>query len=229
MKKISLIIAFIVAFSGFSQSSNNTNSFGSGFRLDIESQQGHAFLINDWHTGNLVKNDGSVTEKKLLNYHLIENVVVSMNMVNGEKTFQKLNSDDYTGFVITDDKNNVHIYSKVEGKQFAKSKDESKFYLIVSAPTKNVLLETTKSFKDPNASGWASSTTTTKRGSYKERTQAYILNRSGKYEKVKLSNNGILKVYKDKKKELKEYIAKNNIKIKEPKDLIQTVAYYYSL
>lgn len=229
MKKISFIIAFLTAVSGFSQSSNNTNSFGDGFRIGLEAQGGHPFLVNDWYTGNLVKNDGSVTGKTLLNYHLIDNLLVSMNMVNGEKTFKELNINDYSGFVITDDKNNVQIYSKIEGSKFDKNKNESKFYLIVSAPTKNVILEITKSFKDPNASGWNSSTNTTKRGAYKERTQAYVLNKSGKYEKIKLSNNGVLKVYKDKKKELKEYITKNNIDIKEPKDLIQTVAYYYSL
>jgi len=229
MKKISFIIAFFIAFTGLSQSSNNSNSFGSGFRLGIESEEGHPFLINDWYNGNLVKNDGTLTGKILLNYHLVDNLLVTMQMENGEKNFHKLNTNDYTGFVITDDKNKVYIYTKLEGTQFTKKKKENKFYLIVSEPNKNVIIEIKKSFKDPNASGWSSSTNTNKRGSYKEKTQAYVLNNSGKYEKVNPSNNAILKIYKDKKNELKQYITDNDIKIKEPVDMIKIVEYYHSL
>ncbi|MCG1035708.1 hypothetical protein [Polaribacter sargassicola] len=229
MKKLSFIISFLITLNIFSQSSNNSNSFGSGFRIGVENEEGHPYLMNDWYSGNLVKNDGSVTEKMPLNYQIADNLLVSMKVVNGEKIFQKLNADDYTGFIITDDKNNIHIYTKIEGNKFSKTKKENKFYLIVSAPSKNVLLETSKSFKDPNASGWSSSTTTNKRGSYKEKTQTYVLTKSGKYEKVGTSNNAILKVYKDKKNELKKYITENKIKIKEPTDLIKIVEYYHAL
>lgn len=229
MKKISLIIALLVSFTNFSQSANNSNSFGDGFRIGVDADQGHPFLINDWYSGNLVKNDGTATSKMLINYHLVDNVLVYMEMVNGQKVFQKLNTDDYTGFVVTDNKNRIHMYTKIEGSKFDKTKKQDKFYLIVSAPTKNVIIETTKSFKDPNANGWASSTTTNKRGSYKERSQVYVLSKSGKYKKIKPSNKAVLKVYKDKKNELKKYIATNNIKINDAVDLIKVVEYYHSL
>ena len=229
VQKTMFLLFSIITLNISAQSFNNSNSLADGFRLGIEDKKGHPFLINDWHSGNLVKNDGSATEKMLLNYHVVDNVLVSMKMVNGEKTFFKLNTNDYTGFVIKDDKNRVHLYTKVEGSQFSKKKKETKFYLIVSVPNKNVLLETTKSFKDPNANGWSASTNTTKRGSFKTRTQAYVLTKSGKYAKVKLSNSGIQKVFKDKKKELKSYMNKNNIRVEEAKDLVKVVEYYHSL
>jgi len=229
MKKISIITLFLIALNTFSQSANNSNSFGSGFRIGIENQKGHPYLQNDWYSANLVKNDGTLTEKTLLNYNLTENILVSLKVVNGEKTFNKLEKENYSGFIITDDKNKVHLYTKLPGTAFNKKKSEDKFYLIIDAPEKNIIVEIIKDYEDPNANGWSSSTLSTKRGGYKEKSKTYILNNNGKYENVKLNNKSITKVFEDKKKELKTYISKRNIKIENASDLIPVIQYYKTL
>jgi len=229
MKKIILGIFACMSLTVFGQSANNSNSFGSGFRLAMDEVDGHPFLINDWYQGNLVKNDGSVTEKMPLNYNLLENAVATTKMLNGQKTYVKLNNADYSGFMITDDKNNVHLYKKILGPEFTKAKKEDKFYLIVDAPNNSILLETNKKFKDPNASGWSAATTTNKRGKYVESTEVYVKTSKGTFSKVKLNNKDITKVLDDKGKELKDFIASKKLKIKEAADLIPVMTYYRTL
>lgn len=229
MKNLLFILSFMLCLGATAQSANNTNSVSGGFRLGIKNPNGHQFLINDWHEGNLVKNDGGVTDKMLINYDLVDNAVVLMKTENGETKFIKLDNSEYTGFVITDSKNQVHIYSKIDGNKFNKAKKENKFYSLINAPEKSIILETVKTFKDPNRSGWNSTTNTNKRGEYKTKTEVYVLTNNGKYTKVKLSNKGVEKALKDKKNQISTFLKQKNISIKKVGDLIPVIRYYKTL
>ncbi|GGG89813.1 hypothetical protein GCM10011416_02910 [Polaribacter pacificus] len=229
IQKVLIMFLITLSANSIAQGSDNSGNINSGFRFAIDDQKGHPFLKSDWYEGNFVKNDGTTSDKMLINYQIVDNFLTVMKMEGGEKIFLKINNDDYKGFVIKDKDNKVFIYKKIEGNLFDSKKKEDKFYLMSNPPKSTIVIESTKTYKDPNASGWSSSTNTTKRGEYKSSTTAYVLNKDNKYVKVKYSTSSIAKAFSDKKKEIKAFIKKQNIKIDDAADLIPIVDYYYSI
>ena len=102
-------------------------------------------------------------------------------------------------------------------------------YQIVSPPSRNVIVESIKKMEDPNARGWTSSSTNNKTVSFNTVTHVYVLGTNQKYIKTKPTKGSILKVFKDKKKELESFILSKNIEINEAEDLDKVVGYYHSL
>ena len=229
IKKILPFYAFLLVMTISAQSYDNSGNIGSGSKFAIDNENGNPFLMNDWYEGNLVKNDGTLTDKMFLNYQIVDGFLTFLKMDGDQKTFLKLNDADYKGFMNKDKSNRTYLYTTISGSEFDKSKKEDKFYQLIDPPTNKIIVENRKTFDDPNAGGWGSTTNTTKRGSYKAESTTYVLNKEGKFEKVKLNNSGIQRVFKDKKNEIKAFMKQKNIKISEPQDLILVVKYYYSL
>lgn len=229
VKKTLSVCALLLAFNITAQTFDNSGNISSGTQFAIDSENGHPFLMNDWYEGTLVKNDGTLTDKMFINYQVVEGFLTFMKMEGDKKTFLKISDADYKGFMLKDANNQMYLYTKIKGTDFDKEKNENRFYQIIDPPTNAIIVETTKTFDDPNAGGWGSTTTTTKRGSYKSSSNTYVLNKDGKYEKVKLNNRGIERVYSDKKSEIRAFMKQRKIDVKEAKDLILVVKYYTSL
>jgi len=188
--------------------------------------KGTPFLTQAWYVGYGILEDGTVTRPQILNYDIHGNNLV-YKVDNSDKVM-KLLDNSFTGFLLKDEDGDL-LFSKIDGNDFDKSKNDKKYYQIVKAPSRSVIVEYVKKLKDPNSSGWTSSMNNTLSAEYVLSTNYYVLNKNSKYEKVKLSNKGALKVFKDKKNKISSFIKSNNIKIERPMDLFQVAEYYHSL
>ncbi len=205
-----------------------TSNVGDGFKTFRKGTKGHQFLLDEWVDGYLVENSGKLTEKKLLNYDIHFNKP-TYKLDRSVKDVMVLDRNLYSGFILLDAKSNRYIFSKVEGSKFAKSKKEDKYYQLINAPGKNIILESSKKLKDPNASGWTASSNNNLAAKFVMKSQYYVLNKNNMYVKVKLSSGSISKALKDKKKEVKAFIKSKGLKLKSTDDLIQIMNYYATL
>ena len=234
MKKIAIILCILTAFVANSQNNSGTSTLNGGFRINTKTMKAHPFLLNEWVIGQLVDYNGKLSERKLLNYDLVNNNP-TYKTSKDQKDIMTIDSSPYSGFVLVDKNQKKYLFSKIDGSAFKKTKKETKFYQLINAPSKKIILESRKKLKDPNASGWYSSSggnntsRSTEAATYNLLKTLYVLNKAGEYVKVKLSASSVAKALKSKKKEIRRYIKQNNIKIKKAEDLIPVVEYYYSL
>ena len=222
-----LFLAFSMTFVN-AQNAGGGTDISDGFKIFRSKVQGHQYLLEKWVPGFLVDMNGKVSEKKLLNYD-IKNNFATYKTSNQQKEVMVINSDLYSGFLLTGADNKRYLFSKIAGDAFKKPKKMTKFYQLINSPSKRIILESKKNFKDPNASGWAASNGSSVAAKYTLSKSLYVLNRAGKYVKIKASASSLTKALKDKKKELRNYIKSNNISIKNASDLIPVVDYYHSL
>lgn len=228
MKKI--ITLFLIASVCFTYAQNDigSNTITDGFKMKSGSLKGTPYLLTEWVPGYAVDLNGKLSEQKLLNYNIYENVL-TFKTIDGSDNIMAVNADGYSGFILTDTNKKDYLFTKVEANQFTKAKKHTKFYQIIVPPSKNVLLETAKILNDPNKSGWTSAQNTTKRASYESKNTYYVLAKDDKYTKISLSNSSVLKAFKDKKKEISAYLKSNNLKIKTAADVDQVANFYHSL
>lgn len=210
------------------QSNNRSSNISDGFNINRKNAKGHQFLLDNWVLGYLVSNDGKLSEKMLLNYDIHYNNPTSKTS-NEMKDIVVIDKNLYSGFVLVDANENKYIYTKIGRDKFSRKKKEDKYYQLIDAPNKNILLETSKKLKDPNASGWTSSRDNTLSASFVMKTQYYVLNKDKVYVKTKLSSGSVAKALKDQKKVIQSYIKQNKLKFKNVNDLIKVMNYYNSL
>ena len=228
MKIFSTLFIVLFCVLGRSQSHNGSSTLNGGFTLYQSATEGHAFLLDDFSIGNLIDSQGVVSETKMFNYDIYNNIVFFKT--GNDKDALAVKNENYTGFILKP-ANQVqeYIFKKIDGSDFDKVKKETKFYQIVKASSNYVITEYIKNFKDPNSSGWVSSRYNNEGGEYKLITNYYLLDQQNKYVEVKLNKKAILKTLKDKKKELEQFIDKNNIEFNSVNDLIPLAEYYHSL
>ena len=118
-------------------------------------------------------------EIKIFSPATVANVSCGFDLIRNNK------NDDYN--------ENKYIYTKIGRDKFSRKKKEDKYYQLIDAPNKNILLETSKKLKDPNASGWTSSRDNTLSASFVMKTQYYVLNKDKVYVKTKLSSGSVAK------------------------------------
>lgn len=225
-KSIFLTFGLFLSLTVLGQNPTNSGNLADGFKIMRQDSKGSPFLTEKWHVGYGVLEDGSTTRPQQLNYDIHGNNLVYK--VAGSNKVLKLLDESLSGFILKKDEDEL-IFTKINGSEFEKTKEEDKYYQIVEAPSRNVVIEYVKKFDDPNNSGWTSSNNNTLSAEYKLNTDYYVLNGNNKYEKVKLKNNSALKVFKDKKKELSSFISKKKIDIDTPEDLLEVADYYHSL
>jgi len=228
MKNIFLLFTFLITLVSFSQNNRGGNSLSDGFKITSGTMKGHPYLLTDFVNGYAVDLNGNLTEQKLLNYDIYANNL-TFKKVNATEDIMVVSTDTYSGFILSDANKNDYLFTKIEGSEFAKPKKTTKFYQIAKAPSKNVIIESVKFLKDPNASGWSSSSLSTKRAEFELKTYTYVQNKNGLFVKVKPSKSSILKVFKDKKKEIAAFISEKGLTIENAQDLVPIVDYYLSL
>ena len=220
------LFAAIWSFTLTAQNPTNSGNLADGFKIMRGESKTNPFLADNWYVGYGVFEDGRMSQAYNLNYDIHDNNLVYKEP--GSNTIMKLIDPGFVGFVLKGE-NEEYLFSKIDGSNFDNEKKEAKFYRIVKAPSRNMIVELEKELDDPNATGWQSSTQNTKNAEYELKTRYYVLRKDGKYDHVKLKNRSILKVYNDKQKELKKYMKMNDIDIKTPEDLFRVVEYYHSL
>ncbi|APG61154.1 hypothetical protein LPB144_12410 [Christiangramia salexigens] len=188
--------------------------------------KGTPFLTEDWYVGYGIYENGETTRPQRLNYDIHGNNLVYK--VGASETVNKLLDTNFKGFALKSEEKD-YLFTRLDGSKFEKEKDQAKYYQIVEAPSKKVIIEFTKELEDPNAGGWTSSMNNTTTAEYEMNTSYYILNRNGKYEEVKLRKNSVLRTLGDKKEQIKAYISRNNLSLDTPEELLRIVEYYYSL
>ena len=223
---ISLLFSLLTISTVCSQNPTNSGNLSDGFKIMRGDSKGTPFLTEAWHVGYGILEDGTVTRPQQLNYDIHGNNLVYKT--GSSDQVMKLLDNSFTGFLLKDEDGDL-LFAKIDGNDFDKSKDDTKYYQIVKAPSRAVIVEYVKKLKDPNSSGWTSSMNNTLSSEYVLSTYYYVLNKDNKYEKVKLSNKGALKVFKDRKNKISSFIKSNNIKIETPMDLFQVAEYYHSL
>lgn len=226
MKKLLVLILFIFSQFVICQSDNATSTVNGGLSLNMTDTKGHPYLYNDWIKGYAVAPDGSASEQKLFKYDIFHNKLLFK--LENTTSVLALDENKYSGFVLLSD-SGTYTFIKIEGNSFEKNKDVSKFFQLSEAGSNELIIENIKTFKDPNESGWASSRSNNKSGSYKFNTHYYILNKDNKYSKISLSKSSILKVFKDKKDKISAYIKENNLNVKQTSDILKIVKFYHSL
>ena len=169
-----------------------------------------------------------MSEQKLLNYDIQKNNLTFKNNQSSEDIFV-INPLDYAGFIISDSKKKDYSFIKIKGSDFKKQKKNDKHYQLVKGNSNLVILESQKILKDPNSSGWSSSSLSTKSAEYILNTTIYILDESQQYIKVNATKSSILKALKNEKQEIIKYINDNSIIIKSASDLVPILEFYHSL
>ena len=229
MKNIlTVVILFIGVITIHAQGMRGTSNISDGFGINSKSTKGHQFLLKEWVIGYLVDNTGKLTEKRLLNYDIHYNKP-TYKVSNDSKDVMVLDNELFSGFVLMDAKKRRYIFTKINGDQFSRKKKDNKYYQLIDAPNKHVIQESYKELKDPNATGWSSSRDNTLRASFSLKTYYYVLNKNGKYVKVKLSSGSVAKALKDKKKQVQSFIKSNKLKFKNTNDLVKVMNYYKTL
>lgn len=228
MKYLLFTIALFFSITIFSQSDRGTSNIGDGYASKKGNVKGHPYLFQNWGSGYLIDSNGKLSEEKLLNYDILNHNLTYKVNTSSEEIFV-INGDQYPSFIVTDSKKTDFSFAKIKGSDFQKAKKVDKYYQLVNGNSNLVILESLKILKDPNASGWSSSSLSTKSAEYNLNTTIYILNDSEQYVKVKANKSSILKALKDKKKEIDAYLNDNNTKIKTESDLVSILEYYHSL
>lgn len=229
MKKILIGICILLCTITKAQigSHDGSSSVGGGFTIASLTPKGSPFFVDQWSEGYAIDLQGKLSEKK----------AVIFDIYNDKLFFKRGNSDDlfemddskYAGFILKAG-GKEFIFKKIEGTKFAKKKKGAKYYEIAKAPSDKVIIESVKSFKDPNSSGWTSSRYHNKGGEYKLITRVYILDKNNKYVKVKPTKSGLLRTLKDKKAEISSYISKNSLNLdNNVSNFVRVVEYYHSL
>lgn len=225
----SILIFIIAAMSTLVSAQNDRGStrLSDGFKITRGEEKGSPFLLAEWVLGYGINKDSTLTPPMLLNYDISGNNL-TYRIGEGQEDIMKV-TEDYMGFVLKGEGIPDMAFMKLDGSQFEKSKKESKYYLIAKAPSKKVVVEQIKSFDDPNSSGWAASSSNNKVGEYKYKEKLYILNKEGKYSEVKSNKSSILKLFKDQKKKVSDFISSEDLDLNLLNDLVRVTEYYYTL
>lgn len=230
MKKLLTILGILIfSVSLTAQNDKGTTSLSDGYKMQRGGTKGHPFVSDDFKIGYGVFENGELSNAQLFNYDIHGNNLTYK--INADADIMVLNENSFVGFILKAEHptEEDRIFTKIQASEFAKDKGETKYYEIAKAPSRKVIIEHIKEFKDPNASGWASSSTNTKSAEYELKTNVYVLNKAGKYEEVKLKKRAILKTFQDKKSQLSQYIDKNRIDFDEAKDIVDLVEYYHEI
>lgn len=223
------ILSLVLIFSSFlvsGQHDTGTNSISDGYRTTRGGVKGHPFFLDEWVVGYGIQADSTLTQPEMFNYDIHQNNL-TYRTGNGSKDIMVVTNESLIGFILKNKGSQDITFLKLKGDQFEKNKKENKFYMVLDPATKNVIVEPIKELDDPNASGWAASSTNTKSAEYDYKENIYILNNNGKYEQVNLKKSSVLKALKDKRNEVSRYISSQNIQFNSAEDLLPILEFYH--
>jgi hypothetical protein len=232
MRKIFLLVVLLFNISNsWSQIRNGqgTSSMGDGLFMSQGDVKGSPFFLEGWTKGTVYKDDGEFKDNQELVYNLFNNTLF-LKIGIGLNDHMALTTKDISKFILYDNNGTKsYLFLKIEAEKFNDNKKNIFFYEAVDPKSDKVIIEHSKTFSDPNSSGWQSSRYNNKAGEFKDLTKVYVLNKNLKYEKVNPNENAILKLFKENRKQIEEFIDSKGIKIRQASDLVAIVEYYHSL
>jgi hypothetical protein len=232
MRKIFLLVVLLFNISNsWSQIRNGqgTSSMGDGLFMSQGDVKGSPFFLEGWTKGTVYKDDGEFKDNQELVYNLFNNTLF-LKIGIGLNDHMALTTKEISKFILYDNNGTKsYLFLKIEAEKFNDNKKNIFFYEAVDPKSDKVIIEHSKTFSDPNSSGWQSSRYNNKAGEFKDLTKVYVLNKNLKYEKVNPNENAILKLFKENRKQIEEFIDSKGIKIRQASDLVAIVEYYHSL
>ncbi len=232
MRKIFLLVVLLFNISNsWSQIRNGqgTSSMGDDLFMSQGDVKGSPFFLEGWTKGTVYKDDGEFKDNQELVYNLFNNTLF-LKIGIGLNDHMALTTKDISKFILYDNNGTKsYLFLKIEAEKFNDNKKNIFFYEAVDPKSDKVIIEHSKTFSDPNSSGWQSSRYNNKAGEFKDLTKVYVLNKNLKYEKVNPKENAILKLFKENRKQIEEFIDSKGIKIRQASDLVAIVEYYHSL
>lgn len=232
MRKIFLLVVLLFNISNsWSQIRNGqgTSSMGDGLFMSQGDVKGSPFFLEGWTKGTVYKDDGEFKDNQELVYNLFNNTLF-LKIGIGLNDHMALTTKDISKFILYDNNGTKsYLFLKIEAEKFNDNKKNIFFYEAVDPKSDKVIIEHSKTFSDPNSSGWQSSRYNNKAGEFKDLTKVYVLNKNLKYEKVNPKENAILNLFKENRKQIEEFIDSKGIKIRQASDLVAIVEYYHSL
>ena len=232
MRKIFLLVVLLFNISNsWSQIRNGqgTSSMGDDLFMSQGDVKGSPFFLEGWTKGTVYKDDGEFKDNQELVYNLFNNTLF-LKIGIGLNDHMALTTKDISKFILYDNNGTKsYLFLKIEAEKFNDNKKNIFFYEAVDPKSDKVIIEHSKTFSDPNSSGWQSSRYNNKAGEFKDLTKVYVLNKNLKYEKVNPTENAILKLFKENRKQIEEFIDSKGIKIRQASDLVAIVEYYHSL
>ena len=183
---------------------------------------GHQYYLDEWGTGKIIINDSINAPQARIQFNMVSCEPILGNSQKESKGFI-LRDKSVTGFQI-----NNTSFIRVESDNFLEEVKRNYFVIPFFSEENYLLIDYSKILKEPYIAinGYNSNSRNKK---YVTIKKYYILNKDHKYVNVKLKEKDILKALSLKKKELKKYATKNNLNLKEEKDVVTLLNYYHSL
>jgi hypothetical protein len=182
--------------------------------------KGSPYAFSDWSSGEIATTSKSSIKYEKIQFDLERNQVLVYS--KGSQVPTRFPTNEIISLKANDSKN-IRNFTTVNSEEFVDG-NEGKLYEVLSSNNDLLIKETTKYVSESNAS----SQDDTKKMIYKKRTAYFIKDKTGKYVKTKLSKKHILKLLKDKEKDIKTYISKNKLSFNE-KGVSKIIEYYHSL
>lgn len=236
MKKILIFIIPFISFichsqtyerGGFSNVGTGNSSIVNYTNLS-DGIIGNRYFSDSWSIGFLEINDTIKSPQAKIQYDLVNGDLLIGTEKN--KNGFVILDNSVTGFLMEIESGKKY-FTKIKKSDFVDNNSiEKKFFLNPYPNTDKVylLIDYKKILSNPTAArnGY---TNTSLNSRYKKYTRHYILNANNKFVQVRLKEKDILKVFSDKKKELKKYIKSNNLNLKKENDAVKLVVYYHTL
>lgn len=182
--------------------------------------KGTPYAFSDWSSGEISTTNQTSIKYDKIQFDLERNQVLVYS--EGSQVPTKFPSNEIISLKANDSKS-VRNFATIHSDEF-EDKKEGKLYEVVSNKNDLLIKETTKYVSESNDT----SNEGAKKMIYKKRTIYYIKDKSGKYVKTKLNKKHIMKLLKDKEKDVKTYISKNKLSFNET-DVPKILEYYHSL
>ncbi|WP_196895907.1 hypothetical protein [Aureivirga marina] len=249
MKKNLLLALLITPLLSFAQLQSGISNQQLGFTENgsvrtIQSIQSNKnlnpFLFQKWSTGYIQLKDDVNHSKDKMHFNL-ESGKVTLESPSGKSAeFFEVDSEMISSFGIRKPgSDKMRIFTKINKADFQNQGEASvSFYEVFSSNEGNKPYLIRKIYKKEveikagntgNGGYTGASNEQTSGTKMKKYRTFYALNKEGKYVKTKLSKKKLLKLFPDKKNELKKYIKDNDIDASKTDGASEVIKYYHSL
>ncbi len=233
MKKIFLTtLIALLSLPLFSQNSNAIYQIGVR-QIDLERNNeflnltdaeykqviGSPYAIKEFMQGNIYQGDKLVQSGIFLRYNMYADEIEIKNSID-DTEYNALVKDSNVFVKIFND---VYVLIPFEGS------DEKGSYFKIITPGKHLDLYKKSSVVYTPRTFPKTSYDREKPAKFTQTDTYFLVEKTGKFVELPNSKSKLLKVMKNKGKEVKSFLKKNNINLKKEKDLIKLVKYYNTL
>ncbi|WP_196889080.1 hypothetical protein [Aureivirga sp. CE67] len=247
MKKILLLAFAFLAFAPIAEaqlqtgiSNQQLSLAGSGdsrrIRTISATSKLNPFLFTKWSTGYVTFTDSRIFQSDKLHFNLVNSTLNYESDSGKEDEFFQVETSSISSFSLYNEKTKeLDKFLKIDKSEFA-NPDEivADFFRVYNdqpADKQFLILEYYKkrvTVKGNDGNGGYSGARAVEASSKMRKYETFFVKKDGKFVETKLSNKKLLKLFSDKKNQLKFYIKKNKLNCKNPEDALKLIEVYYS-